>query len=96
MTGAECAPYAFQTRAPPDRQAKTNNGDNPMTFRKIAHVFSIAAVTAVAASSFAQASSTESHAPLFKSGKPSQTIVISPVGNPRSPSWIREAFSPKN
>ena len=67
-----------------------------MTFRKFAHVLSVAAVAAVAASSFAQAAGTQSHGQVFTSDTSSQSIVISTVGNPRTPSWVREAFSPKN
>lgn len=67
-----------------------------MSMRKLTHVLSIAALTAVATSSFAQAAGTTSHNKAFKAGKPSPTIVVSPAGGARSQSWIREAFSPKN
>ena len=67
-----------------------------MTLRKIAHVLSVAAIATVAASSFAQAAGTKSSIQVVMTDKSSQSIVISPVANPRTPSWVREAFSPKN
>jgi len=67
-----------------------------MTFRKIVHVLSVASIAAVAASSFAQAAGTQSGSQVVTSDKSSQSIVISPIANPRTPSWVREAFSPKN
>ena len=67
-----------------------------MTFRKIAHVLSVATVAAFAATSFAHAGGSTQQGQVVMSDKSSQSIVISPVGNPRTPSWVRDAFAPKN